>query len=170
MAKLSRIIYDIPKTQLIKKKIQAIQCPDVYSESLKTDKIRVIHISDTHLNHNDYFDYIPNGDILIHSGDFSPEDGPIKRKRNGSKGMIPKIKQFAQWLKALPHQKKIIIGGNHERALMGLTKEEIQTDIFGNDDGVVYLQDDIINFYGINIYGTPWNEREYMAFGADNDG
>eukprot|EP01084_Bolivina_argentea_P081436 147463_1 len=136
--------------------------------------IHIVHISDTHELYAKFNDEIPFKkdaiNILIHSGDFSPEDGPIKRKRNGSKGMIPKIKQFAQWFKALPHQKKIIIAGNHEHALIGLTKEEIQTDIFGNDDSVIYLQDDMINLYGINIYGTPWNEREYMAFGADNDG
>ena len=31
---------------------------------------RIVHISDTHMAHNDLVKVIPHGDILIHSGDF----------------------------------------------------------------------------------------------------
>ena len=32
--------------------------------------IRIVHISDTHLRHEEFLPNIPHGDILVHSGDF----------------------------------------------------------------------------------------------------
>ena len=47
---------------------------------------------------------IPNGDILIHAGDFSKV------------GSIKEVKEFSEFLKTLDHKfkYKIVIAGNHE--------------------------------------------------------
>ena len=43
--------------------------------------------------------FIPDGDILIHAGDFSIT------------GLVYEVKEFNDWLGTLPHKHKIVIGG-----------------------------------------------------------
>eukprot|EP01083_Nonionella_stella_P100841 284973_1 len=71
MDRISRITYDLPPYR--RKSIQAVQCPDIYLSKIQKERIRIVHISDTHLNHNEYLNHIPDGDILVHSGDFFDE-------------------------------------------------------------------------------------------------
>ena len=42
---------------------------------------------------------IPDGDILIHAGDFSIS------------GLVSEVKEFNDWLGTLPHKHKIVIAG-----------------------------------------------------------
>ena len=60
------------------------------------NKTRIVCISDTHSQtDNEDFPSIPDGDILIHSGDFS------------NHGTHEDIEKFNAWLGTLPHQHKI---------------------------------------------------------------
>lgn len=45
---------------------------------------------------------IPEGDILIHAGDFT------------RCGHLQEVRDFNNWLGSLPHKHKIVIAGNHE--------------------------------------------------------
>jgi predicted phosphodiesterase len=65
-------------------------------------KVRIICISDTHGQHAGL--RLPDGDILIHAGDFM------------TYGSAPReIIDFNAWLGRQPHRHKIIIAGNHDR-------------------------------------------------------
>lgn len=99
--------------------------------------IKVIAISDTHTKHNKL--NIPEGDILIHAGDFS------------SKGHIDDLIKFNTWLGTLPHQHKIIIAGNHDFCFQN--QPEVSKELLTNGK---YLQDQLIELLGLKIYGSPW--------------
>lgn len=71
-------------------------------EGINTPKrITVVMLSDTHEQHRKAV--VPNGDLLIHAGDFTYFD------------RVPKItEEFNAWLGELPHRHKIVVPGNHE--------------------------------------------------------
>ena len=65
-------------------------------------KVRIICISDTHGQHAGL--RLPDGDILIHAGDFM------------TYGNAPReIIDFNTWLGRQPHAHKIVMAGNHDR-------------------------------------------------------
>ena len=72
----------------------------------ESDKIRIVCISDTH-NFTDHenFPNIPDGDILIHAGDFT------------NHGKSEELEKFNDWLGTLPHEHKIVVAGNHDESL-----------------------------------------------------
>jgi Icc-related predicted phosphoesterase len=113
------------------------------------DKIRIVVVSDTHEQHE--MIQIPDGDILLHCGDFTNRH----HWSNLSNNEIPRsIIDFNQWLGRLPHQYKIVICGNHEVGFKNLSKEEIQSKYLTN---CIYLKDELIRIKGISIYGSPWS-------------
>ena len=63
--------------------------------------VKVVCISDTH---NEKL-HVPNGDILIHSGDMTIN------------GTFEEIQLQLGWLNSLPHHHKIVIAGNHDLLL-----------------------------------------------------
>ena len=130
--------------------VKIVKCPDIYfpesKDDTKQNDIKIVHISDTHLKHINYETQIPNGDILIHSGDFLHKSNKDKIKDNN-------IEYFNQWLGKLPHKHKIVIAGNHEIYLTKMRYKKIQKR-FTN---AIYLQDNSVQLYGLNIYGTPWH-------------
>jgi hypothetical protein len=71
--------------------------------------VRFVVISDTHdhhfceqQGHRHPAPTIPEGDVLIHAGDFT------------STGKEHEVAQFNAWLGSLPHKHKIVIAGNHD--------------------------------------------------------
>lgn len=68
----------------------------------KKKQLKIIHISDTHNEHERLF--LPDADILIHTGDFSIYGAPWE------------VDQFNTWLGTIKHKFKhiIVIAGNHE--------------------------------------------------------
>ena len=60
----------------------------------------IVCISDTHNKHRDLT--VPDGDILIHAGDFTLY------------GKEEHAVDFNSWLGTLPHRHKIVVNGNHE--------------------------------------------------------
>ena len=67
-------------------------------------QIRMVCISDTHsaVEHVELPFKIPDGDILIHAGDFT------------NYGEVDKVKEFNAWLGTLPHTYKIVVAGNRD--------------------------------------------------------
>lgn len=99
--------------------------------------IKIVCISDTHEQHRDL--KIPEGDILIHSGDFT------------YKGSLSACGDFNNWLGELEFKHKIIIAGNHELGFNRLSKE-IKDNLFSN---AIYLEDSGCQLEGINFWGSP---------------
>ena len=99
---------------------------------------RFVCVSD---NHDNYDFTLPDGDILLHSGDFT---------RNGTES---EIETFSNWLKTLTQYRlKIVIVGNHESKRfytrkrykkLPLVIEELKKDkSLVSNYGIVYLQDE----------------------------
>ena len=65
--------------------------------------VRFVCISDTHSKHDEMTHPIPNGDILIHAGDFTNYGG------------IEEVEKFSSFLKTLDDKfkYKVVIAGNH---------------------------------------------------------
>ncbi|KAF7629227.1 Metallophos domain-containing protein [Meloidogyne graminicola] len=129
------------------------------------DKVRFVCISDTHEKMDEVLDLIPDGDILIHAGDFTEA------------GDVSSVIKFNQQIGKLPHKVKIVIAGNHElgfedgeemsdRQLAGLSMLGIGKayELLTN---CIYLCDRLIEkvfVYGIKIYGAPWHPMPGYSF------
>lgn len=138
--------------------------------------MRIVCISDTHGLHDKMKSKLPQGDILIHSGDCT------------NMGKENEIEDFITWFQSLKgYKKKIFIAGNHDFGfeyynsfrhnyeapwLYSLLKPET---LFDND--VIYLHDSefILNDQEfsrpIKIYGSPWQPRFFdWAFNLNRNG
>src|SRR5688572_7060366 len=102
---------------------------------------RIVCLSDTH-NCNDQI-AVPDGDILIHSGDATIT------------GTLHEIKLFNEWFAGLPHRYKIFVAGNHDW-LFEQDREAAESLL---DVGIVYLQDSSVEIEGLTFYGSPWQPR-----------
>jgi len=51
------------------------------------------------------YSWLPDGDILIHTGDFTVS------------GQANEVKDFIKFLDAVPHKHKIVVAGNHDICL-----------------------------------------------------
>ncbi|KAK6528433.1 hypothetical protein TWF281_009674 [Arthrobotrys megalospora] len=107
------------------------------------NRIKVICISDTH---NNQFQDLPDGDILVHAGDLTEN------------GTIDELREAIDWLDSLPHKYKIVIAGNHERCLDPKYTSPSDTVDW---KGLSYLQGSsiVLNIPGksrsVKIYGNP---------------
>jgi len=102
---------------------------------------RIVCISDTH-NCDEEIE-IPDGDILIHSGDAT------------TIGSVDQIRDFNRWFAALPHKRKIFVAGNHDWLF------EKDNDLARRllNPNIIYLQDSSIEIDGLKIHGSPWQPR-----------
>jgi len=64
--------------------------------------VRFVCISDTHEKLGELLPLIPDGDVLIHCGDFTQY------------GDEAKIRKFNEQMGSLPHRYKVVVAGNHE--------------------------------------------------------
>ena len=119
--------------------------------------MRMVCISDTHMRH-ETLDPLPDGDLLIHCGDFS------------STGRAADVFGFCEWFADQQHKHKILIAGNHDLTL-DLTyyrqnwqrfhrqapeqAEQIAAFVH-NHNGFHYLLDETICVEGFKCYGSPW--------------
>ncbi|MGQ0541098.1 MAG: metallophosphoesterase [Blastocatellia bacterium] len=104
---------------------------------------RIVCLSDTH-NCNSQI-AVPDGDILIHSGDATIT------------GTVEEIKLFNKWFSNLPHKRKIFVAGNHDW-LFERNNDFARTLLNGE---IIYLQDSPTEIDGLKIYGSPWQPRFY---------
>lgn len=111
--------------------------------------MKAVFISDTHQLHDRIT--IPDGDVLVHSGDFT------------NRGTDGALKDFVTWFASQPHEYKVFIAGNHEMGLdKGATrqhKQEIIKSFTSQNDKLFYLENSEVVINGIKFYGspiTPW--------------
>ena len=107
--------------------------------------MKICAISDLH-------GYLPNNieesDLLLIAGDLIPLD--IQSSYSLSEEWF-KV-DFNNWIASLPVDKVIIVGGNHD----GFIDDKCL--LFKNiiHPKCVYLEDELYEYNGIKIYGTPW--------------
>lgn len=106
--------------------------------------MRLVVISDTHGLH-DRIDSLPDGDILIHAGDFMNSELDLKE-----------ILSFNQWLGEQPFKQRIVCAGNHNRAFENMP--EIARGLLTN---AIYLENDGITIDGVSFWGSPYTP-EFM--------
>lgn len=99
--------------------------------------MRIVFLSDTHNRLGDIS--VPDGDLLIHSGDFTMGGKPEE------------VELFNADLEKLNHTHKIVIAGNHEFMfeLQPMYARRLLS-------AATYLQDDFVIVDGLKIYGSPW--------------
>jgi predicted phosphohydrolase len=100
-------------------------------------RIRIVCISDTHGQHTILS--VPDGDILIHAGDFM------------AFGDTPKeIVNFNHWLGKQPHRHKVVIAGNHDLMFDGH-----QGTARALLDNAIYLENSSAELMGLKYWGSP---------------
>ncbi|KAK6042988.1 Ser/Thr phosphatase family protein [Cooperia oncophora] len=77
------------------------------------NKVRFVCISDTHERLDEFLPIIPDGDVLIHAGDFT------------NYGDLGEVIKFNSEIGQLPHKYKLVIPGNHE---LGFEDGEVMND------------------------------------------
>ena len=100
--------------------------------------LKVVAISDTHGGHQAVT--VPDADVLVHTGDYCKY------------GRMGEVKEFAKWLKQLPHKHKIVIAGNHDKPVENRTEEARQ--IF-QAAGVILLVNELVDIDGVRFWGSP---------------
>jgi hypothetical protein len=120
---------------------QPRRSPSIVSQT--TIPIHVVCISDTHNTHLSQPD-LPDGDILIHSGDLTQS------------GSLAELRAALNWLNAQPHPNKIFIAGNHDTALADPAIRKVIVELY---PGLVYLEDSCVELavHGrtVRVYGSP---------------
>lgn len=111
--------------------------------------LKIVCISDTHEKHR--FLNIPEGDVLVHTGDFT------------FRGDFYAIKDFADWMQSLNFKHKICIAGNHELTLdpnfsTNGSQRPIMLNLLKNA-GITYLQDSGIEIEGLHFWGAPYTPK-----------
>ncbi|AIO02410.1 metallo-dependent phosphatase-like protein [Leishmania panamensis] len=109
--------------------------------------LRLVIISDTHERHREM--NVPNGDVLVHCGD-------IQEGLNFVRDVKAMLADFAAWFTDStlhPHPVKLIIAGNHDKAIAAMSTEEVRR-LFAP---AVYLCDDsvVVEPSGVRFYGSP---------------
>jgi len=119
--------------------------------------IRFVCLSDTHGHTNDFEFEIPDGDVLIHAGDFSDIGEPHQ------------VVEFNEWLGKQPQPIKIVIAGNHDLSFDVANYKNLAPE-FHKDlppidpvktkallTNCIYLEDSSTEVYGYKVYGSPWS-------------
>ncbi|MDH3198719.1 MAG: metallophosphatase domain-containing protein [Candidatus Krumholzibacteria bacterium] len=100
--------------------------------------MELVLLSDTHGRHGEV--EIPNGDVLIHAGDFGAWFGTMEE-----------LEEFNDFLGQLPHAHKIVVAGNHDFCF-----ERANADARKALTNAHYLQDESLEIDGVKFYGSPW--------------
>ena len=109
--------------------------------------IKVVCISDTHNSQQQ----LPEGDLLIHAGDLTQSGTKLEMQR------------ALDWLKKQPHKFKIVVAGNHDKALFGAARNSKSQSIDALEWGsIIYLEDTSVELRFDNgrimkVYGSPWS-------------
>jgi len=107
--------------------------------------VKIVAISDTHDNHP----VVPDGDVLIHAGDFACGDD------------LSSLRRDIAWLKSLPHQVKILVKGNHDLVL------NCRKDAAELLRPIHLLEDSSIEINGVTFYGVAWKSAPNIPAGTD---
>lgn len=147
--------WDVLKVSQVVKKVEPI---DPYSTTKPADHTRFVCISDTH-SLKDFKHPIPEGDVLIHAGDFTMV------------GKASEVKEFNDFITSQSHEHKIVIAGNHDipfdeenyESLYGYWRRSVgeKVDVkkvkaLLDRSKVHYLEDTEVTINGLRIFGSPW--------------
>ena len=137
----SKMVKDIEQKKLLRPKL-----------SFSKGYLRVVCLSDTHGVDLDAIE-IPDGDILIHAGDFSKT------------GELEHAEKLNTLFGTLPHRYKIVIAGNHDITFHRGWYEKNFTRYHSTMKSVskarktfnnaIYLEEDSIVIEGYKIFGSP---------------
>lgn len=127
--------------------------------------VRFVCISDTHNNTDRLL--VPEGDVLLHSGDFTKSGWPNQ------------VSHFNNFLSQLNHPFKVVIAGNHDLCFDSENFETLKRG-FGLDRRIssedtkkvlkdcIYLEDSGVELFGYKIWGSPWSPTFFnWAFNLD---
>jgi len=119
--------------------------------------VRFVCISDTH-NRDQIerlHERIPEGDVLIHAGDFAGNSDDIAAEIADFNTFIGQIKNKFKHI--------VVIAGNHEISFDERTWNKYKLESYLTPrqsrcslTNCTYIQDEGIELYGIKIYGSPW--------------
>jgi Icc-related predicted phosphoesterase len=104
-------------------------------------KVKIVAVSDLHGT----LPTIPSCDLLLLAGDLTPvtnHDVSFQAQWLAT--------EFRRWLEGQPARKIIGIAGNHDFLF------EQRPDLVPQDLPWTYLQDTLIDWEGLTIYGSPW--------------
>jgi Icc-related predicted phosphoesterase len=111
--------------------------------------IRIVAVSDTHTQHHKLD--LPEGDILIHSGDFT------------NIGRIFEVGSFIKWLESLGDRYRdvVFIAGNHDKSLDKDNPNFVPglVETFSLSSNIHYLMNSGVVVQGIKIWGSPYTPR-----------
>ena len=111
---------------------------------------RIVCISDLHEHLVD----VPACDLLLIAGDVSfAFKGDLRSKQAFLAG------PFKDWLERVPAEEVVLVAGNHDQSI----------EKWGLPGGLRchYLQDEGVELFGLNLWGTPWQPWFYdWAFNA----
>ncbi len=117
-------------------------------------KFKIGFIADTHGRHCDMGHPIPECDFLIAAGDVT---GYGSRKE---------LEDFVDWMSEQAPQ-GALIAGNHDRCFESHPSE---SRVICSQRNIRYLEDESMDFMGLNIYGSPWTPKFYnWHFMLDRD-
>jgi len=105
---------------------------------------RIVHISDTHNFLVDETSLgLPDGDILVHTGDFS------------NKGAAEEFQQFDSWLQAVAHRYRyrVVIFGNHD---VRSFKDDFATMKSMLPSATHVLNSETVELCGLILHGRHW--------------
>ena len=102
--------------------------------------MKFVAISDTHGKHQKLS--LPEGDVLIHAGDFS------------SMGKEYEIKDFLDWFSKTDFTYKILIAGNHDFFFEKISHNPAFLEEF-IPSNVIYLNDSEVEIEKVKIWGSP---------------
>ena len=94
------------------------------ADSDATVALRIVAVSDTHGMESILSGSVPEGDVLIHAGDFAPDKGKSQRR----------MKQLDEWLALHPHPVKIVIRGNHDPTQASFPLSKVGVWVCGHVD------------------------------------
>lgn len=127
--------------------------PIDYNTPKPAGHTRFVCIADTH-NRTDKMKHIPDGDVLIHAGDFT------------NFGSRDQVVHFNNFLSTLSHRYKVVIAGNHDISF-DLESYDSLWPAFSRDKddpcdirkqltNCIYLEDEEVDILGFRVFGSPW--------------
>ncbi|CAI4222620.1 unnamed protein product [Auanema sp. JU1783] len=153
---------EIKDTKILKN-VSVNEKNEINSPPSEGSYLKIVCISDTHDQLQEMLDIIPDGDVLIHSGDFT------------CNGETSKIEEFNEALGKLPHKHKLIVAGNHELGFddsEDLSKREERSRGLGTPKGYkqitngIYLHDNEYVIDGVKFYGSSWHPLAGFPFSS----
>jgi Icc-related predicted phosphoesterase len=103
--------------------------------------LTLVAFSDTHGLHAEMDHAIPDGDVLIHAGDFC------------GRGLMEEVREFAAWMGAFPHRHKLVTAGNHDRPV---EDDEAGCRAVFAENGIRLLIGESVKIEGYQFYGAPY--------------